>query len=183
MYNSRVSTKTFALLALLALLVSSFGCRMGDVTAPEPTPERLITDPDAIVILSTPKNPNALQTSSSASSFVSAANGGVVFNDFVMLEFPAGALLEDTEITINMPEDGKLIVEFGPHGITFNKPVVMTFDLSRTNANGMSDRTETLWFNEEGGWWEPIEKAKSDDKNKSNSILWHFSQYKGTLGG
>lgn len=182
MFSSRVSSRTFALLALFTLLVSSFGCRLGDVTAPEPTPERLITDPDPITILSTPKNLSGPQTSSAVSQVVSAAEGGVVFNDYVMLEFPPGALSEDTEISIGMPEDGKLMVEFGPHGIQFLKPVIMTFDLTWTNANGMSDHAQTVWYNEEGGWWELIEKASSDDENKSKAVLWHFSKYSGKLG-
>jgi len=182
MFNSRVSSKTFALLALITLLLSSFGCRMGDVMEPEPTPEQFITDPDAILILSTPKNPNVIQKAGAVSQFVSAAEGGVVFNDYVMLEFPPGALSEDTEITIGMPEEGKLIVEFGPHGLQFNKPVVMTFDLSNTSANGMADQTSTIWYNEDCGWWEPIEKANSSDENSASSVLMHFSKYSGKLG-
>lgn len=89
---------------------------------------------------------------------------------------------EDTEITIGMPEDGKLVVELGPHGIHFNKPVIITFDLTNTNAKGKSDRAQTLWFNEDGGWWEQMEKVQSNNGNKSKAKLWHFSKYSGTLG-
>jgi hypothetical protein len=73
-------------------------------------------------------------------------------------------------------------VEFGPHGITFNKPVIVTFDLSSTNANGLADHTRTLWYNEEHNWWEPIDKVASDDANKSKAVLWHFSKYGQQLG-
>jgi hypothetical protein len=177
MFNFRVTSKTFALLALFTLLMSAFGCNTGKVIAPEPTPERIFTDPAAISILSTPKNVSQPSLASAVSTVVSADNGGVVANRFVSLEFPPGALNEDTEITIEMPDPSKMIFEFGPHGIQFNKPVVMTVDLTRTNAVGMADETITLWFNEEMGWWEPVEKIESGGPNEPRSALEHFSKY------
>lgn len=182
MFNPRFSSRTFALLALLTLLISAFGCNLGEVTEPEPTPGIIVTNPD-IIILSAPKDVSKPLCASDARTVISAANGGVVANDFVSLEFPAGALSSDTEITIDMPDPNKLIVVFGPHGITFNKPVIMTFNLTWTNASGMADQAQTLWYNEEMNWWEAIEKVSSDDENKSKAVLWHFSSYKGTLGG
>ncbi len=180
MTNSSFTSKSFALLACLAcltLLFSVLGCNTENVTAPAPAPERIVTNPNFVVILSTPKNAVRPAFSSSVSNVVSAENGGSVANDFVSLSFPPGALNEDTEITIEMPDPGKMIFEFGPHGTQFNKPVVMTVDLENTSAAGMSDNTETLWFNDEMGWWEPIKKIDSSDDDSAKSELEHFSKY------
>jgi hypothetical protein len=59
----------------------------------------------------------------------------------------------------------------------------MTVFLDKTNAAGMADMAETLWFNEQMGWWEPVEKIESSDPNAAESLLEHFSKYAADLGG
>ena len=111
---------------------------------------------------------------------ISAEFGGTVRAGRYALEFPPGALNEDTEITIEPDSDGTLGVELLPHGIQFNKPVILRMDLRGTTAEGMGDRCSTLWFNENAGWWErmTMDPAGSHD---SAAELWHFSGYKSDL--
>ena len=150
--------------------------------APDSSPV-VVTSPDFVRILPTSKGDSSPATASSASTMVSAQFGGVVSNGRVTLEFPAGALSQDTEITIDMLDDNTLGVEFGPHGTQFNKPVTMSTDLRGTTAEGMSDQTSTYYWNESKNYYERQEKLSSDDKNTNKSALYHFSKFKDGAGG
>jgi hypothetical protein len=112
---------------------------------------------------------------------ISAREGGTITNGRITLSFPAGALDQDTEITMEALGDGTLGAEFGPHGTVFNKPVVMSMDLRGTNAEGRSDVTSVLYENEERGRFEEIEGAASDDSDTSRALLRHFSKYRGKV--
>ena len=181
MSRNRVRFNAFALLACSALLLTSFGCsNPGTVTAPDSTPI-VVASPDFIRILSSSKGDPTIARAASASAMVSAEFGGTVTNGRITLAFPAGALSEDTEISIDMLADGTLGVELSPHGIQFNKPVVMSMDLRGTSAEGMSDQTSTLWWNEDWEQWERMEKAASSSDVES-SYLSHFSKYNGGIG-
>ena len=120
-----ITSKAFALVACTFLLVAAIGCSPGTPTDPSSTPQNVVVSPNFVRILSTsPKNvdePNLV--SGFTSRVISAEDGGVVTNGRITLEFPPFALSEDTEITIEMLDDGTLGVELGPHGIQFNRPV------------------------------------------------------------
>ena len=176
-----LTSKANALLACIALLTAAIGCNPGAVTAPE-TSQDVVTSPSFIRILSTPKGDHFGQASTIATT-VSAENGGTVSNGWVTLDFPAGALNEDTEISIEMLNDGTLSVELSPHGIQFNAPVTMTMDLKGTNAEGMSESCSTLWLNEDEGQWVPVTGLDADDPNQLKSQLEHFSKYSGGVEG
>lgn len=182
MSRTRVRFNAFAILACSALLFASFGCsNPGTVMAPDSAPV-VVTSPDFIHILSTSKGDPFAATARSVSNTVFAEFGGTVSNGRVTLEFPAGALDQDTEITIDMYRDGTLGVELGPHGIQFNKPVLMSMSLRGTSAEGLADQTSTLWWNEDLEQWERMDKAASGP-NEESCYLEHFSKYKGNIGG
>lgn len=183
MSRTRVRSQAIALLACSALLFAAFGCsNPGTVTAPDSTPV-VVTSPNFVRILPTSKGDPALATSSPASAVISAQYGGTVSNGRVTLEFPPGALNEDTEITIDMLGDGTLGVELGPHGTQFNTPVIMSTDLHGTTAEGMADQTWTLWWNDDLGQWERMEKDSSVDENTNSTLLHHFSKYNSGVWG
>jgi hypothetical protein len=108
-----------------------------------------------------------------ATKLISAAEGGVVSNEYYSLYFPPGALEEDTEITIEMPEFPLAVVRLGPHGITFKKEVTLSLPLGvvETEASDYG----VLWYNEETGLWEYIGSYIEDDILKAG--LEHFSEY------
>jgi hypothetical protein len=118
-----------------------------------------------------------------ASSMVSAEFGGTVSNGRVTLQFPPGALDTDTEISIELLTDGTLGVELSPHGIQFNKPVVMSMDLRGTTAEGMSEQTSTYYWNELKGYYELQEKVDGADPNANASAIYHFSKFNSGVGG
>lgn len=181
MSRTKQNTTVFALLACSFLLIAAIGCNPGSVMAPAEVPSgEVVTNPNFIRILSTSDGPSMV---SGAAQIVSATEGGTVTNGRVTLIFPAGALNEDTEITIDMAEDNILGVELGPHGIQFNEPVTLRFDLTGTSAEGRGDEAGTLWYNEELNQWERVEKGNSGDANHTEAILEHFSRYGNDIGG
>lgn len=188
MSRLRVRSNALALLACSTFLIASFGCSNdpGVVTAPDSAPQNVVVDnPNFVRILSASSkgDTDPILRASAVSTVISAENGGTISNGRVTLEFPAGALDEDTQITIEMVGDGTLGVELGPHGTVFNKPVVMTVDLSGTTAEGRAYESTTLWMNPEMDRWERVEKVDSEDNNAGRSLLRHFSRYNQDVGG
>ena len=128
-------------------------------------------------ILSTPDDPALLDAGKVYGSMVSASVGGMVSNSRVTLEFPAGALDEDTYITMMMVDKDNLVVEFGPHGLVFNKPVTITWKLVGTAKEGRAEGTVIKWRNPETGLLEDITNLPVDHPNRVKGLLEHFSDY------
>ena len=181
MFSKSLASKSFALLACLALLISALGCNVESPMAPDLGSDKIVHDPSFIRILSTPKNSPIMCSTDLTSKVISAEYGGTVSNGWITLEFPPGALNEDTEITIEMPDPNQLMVDLSPHGIQFNKPVVLTLELEGTDAAGQAQMTHLIWFNENMEWWEIMDGAGVNDANHSKSYLHHFSKYKGDI--
>ncbi len=108
-----------------------------------------------------------------ATKLISAADGGTVSNGYFTLNFPPGALEEDTEITIEMPRYPEAVVRLGPHGIQFLKEVTLSLPLGVVETE--ADDYMTIWFNEDVGLWEDIGGYVDDGKIKAD--LEHFSEY------
>ncbi len=91
-------------------------------------------EPDFIGIASAPSDPALFSQVKVQGSLISAESGGTISNERVTLDFSPGALDEDTYITMAMVDKSNLVVEFGPEGIHFNEPVIMTMKLENTAA-------------------------------------------------
>ena len=137
-----------------------------------------VESPVFATLLPASKTDDAIMRSSVASAMIKADEGGIVTNGYYSLYFPPGALSEDTEITIEMPEFPSAVVKLGPHGIHFNKAVILSIPVDKF-ADGASDYT-TYWLNEDTGRWVPIGGSVYDGVVKTE--LWHFSDY-GILDG
>jgi len=182
MSRSTFTPKALALFACAIPLLASIGCSPEAPTAPSLEPLNVVASPNFIRILSTSKGAEDIQLAAGVSKMISAEQGGVVSDGRVTLEFPPFALSEDTEITIESLDDGTLGVELGPHGIKFDRPVVMIMDLRDTTAEGKGKSAQTIWWNEDESWWEKMPKSESDD-NEIKTELEHFSKYASELGG
>jgi hypothetical protein len=104
---------------------------------------------------------------------ISAKDGGTVSNGYYSVFFAPGALKEDTEISIEMPEFPKAIVRLSPHGIQFDAPVILSLDLDKAAAE--SSELDVLWLNDGTGLWESIGGYVEDGALKAE--LKHFSEY------
>jgi hypothetical protein len=179
-----VSSNVCALLACSVLLISSIGCSPGTPTAPSLAPQNVVESPNFIRILSASDTKDVQGPSLAqgpVATMISADIGGTITSGRFTLVFSPNALDEDTEITIEVINDGTLGVELGPHGIQFNQPVVLEMDLTGTTAEGEGDAASTLWFNEDQGWWEAMPHLNGNE-DRLKTTLEHFSKYKaGTI--
>ncbi len=183
MSRSRHTLKSFALLACLALLLAAMGCEQGSVLAPVDDPGGVNAEPDFYGISSAPTDPDPMAYEKTHGGMVSGEKGGVISNGRVSLEFPAGALDQDTYITMEMVDKSSLVVEFGPDGLVFNKPVTMTMRLDGTKAEGLAETILIKWYNPESGRWEDISNLPVENPNKKSALLEHFCKYGAGLGG
>lgn len=173
----RGKTRALRIITAIAFLsvLATLGCGTYSPLAPsqENSSTPGITSPDFATLLPASKTDIEILRSSQASSIIKADEGGTISNGYYTLYFPPGALDEDTEITIEMPEFPKAIVRLGPHGIQFNKAVILSIPIDKF-ADGASSYT-TYWYNEEISRWVPIGGYTEDGVVKAE--LWHFSEY------
>ena len=117
----------------------------------------------------------------SVSKLIRASEGGSLELNGFRVDIPAGALPQDTVVTIDLPRDellGKhLLAEFGPHGVRFNQPVTLTFPLEGV-----------LWLGEpvevarwENDAWTSLGGTVSPDGKSLSSTTPHFSTYSGKI--
>lgn len=114
-----------------------------------------------------------------AEKVIRAAEGGFVELNGFRVDIPAGALAQDTRVTIDLPSGGlltePLIAEFGPHGTQFSTPVTLTFPLSGVSLNG--DPVEVARW--EGSVWRSLGGTVSADGRTLQGQTPHFSTYGG----
>ena len=113
-----------------------------------------------------------------ASKRIRASTGGFVELEGFRVDIPAGALPQDTVVTINLPADpvlGKRVVaEFLPHGVQFNTPVTLTFPLQGV-ALPLGGAIEVgRW---ENGGWTSLGGTVSPNGKRLSSTTPHFSMY------
>ncbi len=138
------------LLPLFAVLFALAGCsdRAASPLSPEPAAPAALLGLDPVLspvtsllgvepvsldgVLQFVTLPNLAGTRS-VSKRIRASTGGYVELEGFRVDIPAGALPQDTVVTINLPADpvlGKrVIAEFLPHGVQFNTPVTLSFPL------------------------------------------------------
>jgi hypothetical protein len=110
--------------------------------------------------------------------------GGVVRGRGVVLTIPPGALSRDTDITMVVPSGPHVQAQFYPHGLVFEKPVKLEFDLSGTSAandSGIVGAYFTLPIL--NGLIQPSELFNATVRNGSAEFwIRHFSTYAPALG-
>lgn len=168
------------LLPLVAALVALAGCsdRSAAPLAPEPAaPEALLsTAIDLDGVLEFAALPS-LTGRRSVSKRVRADTGGSVELEGFRVDIPAGALPQDTVVTITLPRDATLgkrvMAEFEPHGIQFSTPVTLTFPLQGVLLPGGA-LDVGRW---ENGGWTSLGATLSADGLSLSSTTPHFSTY------
>lgn len=171
------------LLTLAVGVLPLFGCsdRTSVPSAPDLPARSLLTSEvptttsGMLELLSLP-DPSAPRH---AEQWIRAAEGGSVSLGGYRVDIPAGALPQDTLVTIDLPADEllstHLIAEFGPHGVVFNQPVTLTFPLDNVLLTGGAVEVKR-W---ENGAWQPLGGVVSADGTRLSSTTPHFSYYGG----
>jgi hypothetical protein len=161
-------------ITLLSVL-AALGCGTNSPVAPSLAPPSMpgVDDPAFATLLPASKGiDDVMMRSAVASAMISAKDGGVVSNGYYSVYFAPGALKEDTEISIEMPEFPKAIVRLSPHGIQFDAEVIVSLNLAMVEE---SSDWDVLWLNEVSGLWESIGAYVEDEM--VNARLEHFSDY------
>lgn len=171
MCGKKRALRILTALTFLSVL-AALGCGTYSPVAPSNPPSMPgVENPEFATLLPASKGSEVMQ-SSAASAMVSAEKGGVVSNGYYSVYFAPGALSEDTEISIEMPEFPKAVVRLSPHGIQFNAPVILSLALDKVEA---ADGWDCLWLNEASGLWESI--GADTENGIVKTALKHFSEY------
>ena len=98
------------------------------------------------------------------------------------LTFPRGSVTGETEITISQFSSEVLVIELGPHGTVFAKPVELTIDYSGTNVDPASphftgEEPVFFWYNPSEWRWEEIPGTNDPETLTYTVKLDHFSLY------
>jgi hypothetical protein len=96
-----------------------------------------VTDPNGIPVHAVKWAPTHVNQVRSVSATV-GVNGGTLAipgSDFT-ITFPYGALSQPTAITITSDGNGYVSYDMQPHGLRFNKPVIVTQQLRNTSVYG-----------------------------------------------
>jgi hypothetical protein len=155
-------------------VLAALGC--GTYSPVAPSQETMlpgVENPLFVRLLPASKDTDADLSTVMATKLVSAAEGGVVSNEYYSVYFPPGALEEDTEITIEMPQYPLAIVRLGPHGITFKKEVTLSLPLGVVETE--ASEFDVVWYNESTQLWEDI--GGYCDGTRIIASLSHFSDY------
>jgi hypothetical protein len=116
-----------------------------------------------------------------AEKYIVASEGGFVELNGFRVDIPAGALSQNTTITIDLPTDNvlgkRLIAEFGPHGTQFSTPVTLSFPLTGVLLSG--DPIEVARW--ENNAWTSLGGSVNLLGTVLSSTTPHFSTYGGKV--
>jgi hypothetical protein len=115
---------------------------------------------------------------------IGSAGGTIESTDgTIELQFPVGALSNNTEISIqpitnNVPGGVGNGYRFGPSGITFNKPVIITFHYTDINIMGTLPQFMGIAFQDTNRVWYSLKSFTYDTINKTiKASTLHFTDY------
>lgn len=166
-------------IAILLAAVLAAGCAEPGATPVAPEPSRS----DALLSSATLDLTGVLSSASlnllaprHAEKLIRASEGGYVELNGFRVDIPAGALAEDTRVTIDLPSDGllasHLVAEFGPHGTQFSQPVTLSFPLTGVLLTGPVEVAR--W---EGDHWQSLGGSVEGLRLRGQTP--HFSTYGG----
>ncbi len=115
---------------------------------------------------------------------IGAAGGFIVSeNGKIRLDFPAGALSQNTEINIEETENGESFgcgdgFKFTPDGQTFNKPVMLTIKYSQRDIDGTCPQLLNIMTQDNNGDWYANTETTIDTINSTvTATIPHFSSW------
>lgn len=138
----------------------------------------------------------------SASTMISAKNGGTLTSSDgkLILTVPAGALSEDTEISVTPVEnEGVVEYEFKPDGLQFSQPAIVTFEMDmaehgpKVDDKGLEIDPTTgvpsvlLFLASEDGGFEMMQNSEVETEEGSSIItvtaeIPHFTSMRAVAG-
>lgn len=133
--------------ARLALVLAALSVSCGDGAAPltGPTPEIEEAVLYRVMKFSAATAPevqavrlDARRPAQSATARIDG-KGGKISVGAVTLVIPQNALSSAVDITVTLPEHDYAVLDLQPHGLTFAKPIEITYGIAGTDAAGRSE--------------------------------------------
>jgi hypothetical protein len=111
-----------------------------------------------------------------AKKWIGPEGGRLDFMGFA-IDVPAGAVDRVTMFSLKLPMDRSgsehVVAEFGPHTVTFKRPVAIEFPYSGTTIEG-APAPAVVWWN---GGWVNMGGAVTRDGQRLRTTTDHFSTY------
>ena len=176
--NDAVKTLRALLMAAAALALAGCSDRSSSPLAPPAAPAYALGGSiDVSGLLQFVGAPNLTGTRHAEKRIVASQGGFVELNGF-RVDIPAGALPQDTTVTIDLPADAllakRVLAEFGPHGVQFNQPVTLSFPLTGVSLGGP---VQVAWW--DGGQWVGMGGSVNALGTRLTGTTPHFSYYGG----
>lgn len=106
--------------------------------------------------------------------------GGVVRNGRNTVTFTPHAFSGDAVITVESLSNADGSVELGPHGLTFDAPVILTINLYGTPWDSPHPTIE--WYDPSTGTWVDMGGTYNPGLHSVSTVLPHFSTYRPRAG-
>lgn len=164
------------------------GCSSEQTTAPEPR-EFFIDNPEVIRAPAAVRPMLSPKGDDDSDSWTLVAEGEVEDDESTVIQggrytlhFPKGAVDDEIDVTVHQYDGGILDIELGPHGVQFDRPVMLTVDYSGTNADPDSPNYDGsfpvfYWYVPERDAWLAM-FGRDDPSAKTYTVkLSHFSRY------
>jgi hypothetical protein len=157
----------------LVIAVAFVSCKKTSIDQPAPVPAAPIVTPAGTA------------DGVANSKLILAANGGSITSTDgkITVNIPAGALSANQSITIqpvtNNTGLGKgKAYRLTPHGITFNKPVTISFPYTDADINGTAAELLRIAFQDSDGTWQLMNQTQANKQTKQLSVTsTHFSDW------
>jgi hypothetical protein len=164
----------FFVLAILVMTIS-FSCKKSAVEKSAPPP------PPASPLVTAAGTSDGVANS----KLIIAANGGTITSTDgkITVNIPAGALSNNETISIqpvtNTTGLGKSkTYRLTPHGITFNKPVTISFPYTDADIEGTIPELLRIVFQDNAGVWQSMNKTQVNKQTTQLSVTTtHFSDW------
>jgi hypothetical protein len=115
-----------------------------------------------------------------AKQWIGPEGGRLEFHGFV-IDVPAGAVDRTTQFSIRLPVDPngseRVVAEFGPHAVTFAKPVSIELPYAGTSLEGSVDAATVLWWDAGVHDWVDMGASLTGDGLRIRTATGHFSLY------
>jgi len=176
--NKRFRKLTTLILASI-IIMSLFGCTQNTAVGPIVT-ESGKRQTSEITFLQS-KHPR-LSKVFKTSQLVTAASGGTVqigddATGISSITFAAGDLSNDLTVEFWWNSQN-FEAEFGPHGSTFNNPVVIRLSYKDADLGNIDEEDLRIWYYDENDdMWEPVGQVVNTVEKYVEGRIPHFSEY------
>jgi hypothetical protein len=110
--------------------------------------------------------------------WITRKDGGTIWHGGHYLIVPAGALPQDSQMSITINSSNYVQLELGPDG-WFDKAVTVGASYKGVDLTSVDVNSLTLaWFDDGNGRWITVDGGKVDTKLQKVIVpVWHFTQY------